>query len=304
MRLSYFREFIVLAKFLNFSIAAEHLNMTQPGLSRHISALEEEIGVKLFRRDTHSVTLTEKGGQFLEGITKIVEDYDLLCERVSKITVTQLSIGIPYFGVNKYLSFVINDFETAYPDVKLSYLAAYPDEIVEGLLLKKVDIAIFPKVDFVHSDRLTFRHAFKEPLVLAMNRNHRLARKKGLHMSDLTNEHFISIKGNYGAALFDYQHDFCRKHGFEPNLMMALDTAEAAALKMKADKGVALLPSHFKEANISRDVICVDILDEDCFLDVSLVHHNGNKNPVVRQFVEYYLKRIKNMETNKRATHL
>jgi hypothetical protein len=80
---------------------------------------------------------------------------------------------------------------------------------------------------------LTFHDAFKEALVLVLNRNRPLARKKGLHIRDLTNEHFYAIKGNYGRALFDYKHDFCRKHGFEPNLMTALDTAEAAALILK-----------------------------------------------------------------------
>lgn len=293
MRISYFREFIALSKYLNFSVASKRLNMTQPGLSRHISAIENDIGVKLFDRDTHSVKLTEKGRQFLKGIQKIVADYDLLCERVSKITLTRLLIGIPYFGVNKYLSFFINDFETAYPEIKLSYLPAYPDEIVDGLLSTKVDIAIFPKVDFVHSDRLTFHHAFKEPLVLVLNRNHPLAGKKKLHIRDLEHEQFISIKGNYGDALFELGYDLCRKHGFEPNITMSTETVEAAALKMKADSGVMLLPNHFKGANISCDVIGIDIVGEDCFFDVSLVHHNENKNPAVQQFVEYYLKRVK-----------
>lgn len=289
MRISYFKEFIVLAKYLNFSIASERLNMTQPGLSRHISALENEIGIKLLNRDTHSVKLTEKGTLFLKGIQKIVADYDLLCEQLSKITLTRLSIGIPYFGVYQYLSFVINDFETTYPDVKLSYLAVYPDEIIDGLLSKKVDIAIFPKVDFMHSDRMTFHQAFKETLVLALNRNHPLAGKKSLHIGDLENEHFISIKGNYGDALFEYEYDFCRAHGFEPKVMMATETVEAAALKMKAESGVMMLPYHFKGANISCDVMCVDIVDKDCFLDVSLVHLSDNQNPAVHKFIAFYL---------------
>ncbi len=64
MRISYLKEFIILSKCLNYSLAAKHLNITQPGLSRHIAALEDEIGVKLFSRDTHKVTLTRSGVQF------------------------------------------------------------------------------------------------------------------------------------------------------------------------------------------------------------------------------------------------
>lgn len=292
MRISYLREFIVLSRYLNFSAASEYLNMTQPGLSRHISTLEIEIGVKLFRRNTHSVELTEAGKQFLKGIQKLVADYDALCERVAGTTLTQLCIGVPYFGINDYLSFVISDFASDYPNIQINYLAVYPDEIIEGLLSKKVDVAVFPHVEFVHSDRLRFHDAFKEPLTLALNRKHPLARKKSLRIRDLKNEGFISIKGNYGHALFEYEYDFCRRCGFEPEIIMATDTVEAAVLKMKPDRGVMLLPRHIRDANISRNIKWVDIMDEDCFFVVSLVHHTENHNPTVQQFVEYYLKRV------------
>lgn len=293
MRIRYFREFIELAKYLNFSVTSELLHMTQPGLSRHISMLEEEIGIKLFNRGTHSVMLTEEGEQFLEGIQKIVADYDLLCERVSKINSEKLFIGIPYFAINAYLTPVIADFENDYPKIKLNYLMSYPDEIVEGLLSRKVDLAIFPRVDFVNSDRLVFHDAFKEPLTLALNRNHPLALKKSLHICDLKNERFIYIEGVYGDALFGFKFDYCRKCGFEPKILMASDTIEAAALKMKPDGGVMLLPRHIRDANISRNIKFVDIRDEDCYFNVSLVHHRENENPAVQKFVELYLRCMK-----------
>lgn len=293
MRIRYFEEFIVLSKHLNYSLASEELHMTQPGLSRHISAIEDEIGIKLFTRDTHSVKLTEKGKQFLKGIRKIVADYDLLCEQITKTGLKFLSIGVPYFGVSEYLSRIITDFEAAYPDMKLDYLMAYPDEIVDGLFSKKVDVAIFPHLDFKHSDRLTFHDAFKEPLILLLNRNHPLAGKKSLHIRDLKDERFISIKGNYGSAMFEYEYNFCRKSGFEPNILMATDTVEAAVLKMKSDTGVMLLPRHIKEANISRNIKAVDIADNDCYFNVSLVHHQENQNPTVQKFIEHYLRQVK-----------
>lgn len=83
MRIAYFSEFILLSRYLNFSLAARHLHMTQPGLSRHISMLEQEVGCTLFKRDTHSVRLSEKGKYFLKGIEKIAKDYDFLCETTS-----------------------------------------------------------------------------------------------------------------------------------------------------------------------------------------------------------------------------
>ena len=58
MRVEHLREFTVLAQTPNYTKAAEALCVTQPVLSRHIDALEGELGVRLLYRDTHSVALT------------------------------------------------------------------------------------------------------------------------------------------------------------------------------------------------------------------------------------------------------
>ena len=58
--------FMAVSNFLNFSRAAEHLRITQPAVSHQINTLEDELGVKLFRRTSKSVRLTEEGFQFTQ----------------------------------------------------------------------------------------------------------------------------------------------------------------------------------------------------------------------------------------------
>lgn len=290
MRISYFREFIVLAQYLNFSLAARHLNMTQPGLSRHISRLEDEIGVKLLVRDTHRVKLTESGELFLKGIQKIIEDYDFLCDSVSKGNFNRITIGVPYFGVNKYLSHIVSWFESANPMVKIDYLPAYPDEIIAGLFSRQVDIAVMPKVNFRHSEDLIFHDAFNESLVILLNQDHHLAERTGVHISELKNEKIIVLKGVYGDALFEYWRELCHQRGFSPaGKALETKTIEEAALRMNPQAGVMPLPGHVKKANISKNIKGIDILDEDCYLTVSLIHHPENQNPMTEKFIQYYL---------------
>lgn len=294
MKISYFREFIILSRYLNFSLAAKHLHMTQPGLSRHISSLETEVGSKLFERDTHRVKLTEKGKHFLSGIKKIIDDYDFLCEAVSKGGLEKITIGVPYFGVKKYLSPIMSLFEAANPKVKINYLPAYPHTIVTGLFSKQVDVAVLPKVDFPNSKDLIFHDAFNEPVVLLLNRNHPLASRTGVQIGDLKNENFLSLKGKYAGALFEYGYEFCRKHGFVPTKKeLETETVEEAALSMKPDTGVLILPGHLKEANLSENVKCINVLDEDCYLTISLVHHPENQNPITEEFIRFYIKQVR-----------
>ena len=293
MEIRYFREFLVLSNYLNFSVAAEQLNMTQPGLSRHISALEKELGVKLFERDTHRVVLTEKGHHFSNGIGKILEDYDFLCETLQKGGMEKITIGVPYFGVNRYLSPVMVPFENAFPEVKISYLPAYPDAIIAGLLSKQVDVAVLPKVNFRGTSNLVFDDAFNEPVVLLLHRKHPLADKGGVHIADLEHEKFITLKGNFGDALFESWYELCRRHKLSlPKITLKTMTIEAAALSMKPDSGVMLLPGHLKEANIAKGITCIDLLDTDCCLTIGLAHNPKNANPVIKKFIDFYLSNL------------
>lgn len=290
MKLSYLREFVVLSKYLNFSVAAMHLHMTQPGLSRHISGLEKELGVKLFDRDTHGVKLTEKGEHFLTGIQNIIADYDFLCEAVTKGGMEKITIGVPYYGVKKYLSHVVSSFESANSMVHLNYLPAYPDEIIAGLFSKQVDVAVMPRVDFSHSEDLVFHDAFIEPVVLLVNRSNPLATKNGVHIQDLKNEELINLKGIWGTALFEEWSECCRQRGFSPSRKtLETRTIEEAALSMKPEKGVMLLPEHLKQVNFSGNVKFIDILDEDFYLTISLMHHPENQKPIVQKFIRFYL---------------
>jgi len=291
MKLSYFREFIALSRHLNFSIAASQLHMTQPGLSRHISGLEKEIGIKLFERDTHVVKLTEEGKHFLGGIQKIIDDYDFLCEAVSKGGMEKITIGVPYYGVKKYLSNIIMLFESANPRVKINYLPAYPDAIINGLFSKEVDVAVLPRVNFLNSQDLIFHDVFNESVVILVNRNHRLATRTGVQVADLQNEYFISLVGFWGDALFEDWCELCHRRGFHPpRKKLETRSIEEAALSIKPDSGVMLLPEHLKEANISGNITCVDILDEDCSFAISLVRHPENQKPIIEKFISFYLK--------------
>jgi DNA-binding transcriptional LysR family regulator len=296
MKISYFREFLVLTKLLNFSIAAKQLNMTQPGLSRHISKLENEVGAKLFERDTHRVTLSSQGERFLEGIQKIVDDYDVLCKEVAVGGGSKLTIGAPYYGIRKYLSLIMSSFEDAYPEITIRYFPSYPDEIITRLFSKQVDVAVMPKVNFDNADRIVFHEAYDESLVLLLNRRHRLAEKDRVRMAEIEDECFLNLKGSWGDALFKSHIDYCRQNDLKPPQSAAVqpNTIEEAALGMKPDSGVMILPGHLKEANIADGVKCLRILDEEFYLTVCLLRNPENKNPIIDKFINFYLRECPN----------
>lgn len=69
-------EFLMLAHTLNFSRAARTLHISQPALSRHVRGMEAELGVKLLRRDTHSVVLTQAGHSLADEAGRLLGQCD------------------------------------------------------------------------------------------------------------------------------------------------------------------------------------------------------------------------------------
>ena len=80
--LAEFREFIVFAKHLNVTRAAEELHVSTSTLSRHLAALEREIGMPLIRREGASAALTPVGSLVLKKASTLVGEYDSLLEQV------------------------------------------------------------------------------------------------------------------------------------------------------------------------------------------------------------------------------
>jgi DNA-binding transcriptional LysR family regulator len=76
MRISYLNEFILLARMLNFSEAARLLDITQPALSKHVNALEQDLGTKLIDRSTRPLTLTKAGSILYDEAVIICDSYD------------------------------------------------------------------------------------------------------------------------------------------------------------------------------------------------------------------------------------
>ena len=75
-----------------------------------------------------------------------------------------------------------------------------------------------------------------------------------------------------------------------PTNVIEAKTIEEAALRMKPDGGVMLLPGNMKNVHISPNIIGIDIVDIDCTLTISLYRHPDNLNPVIDKFIDFFLK--------------
>ena len=128
--------FMEVANFLNFSRAAQRLNITQPAVSHQINALENELGVKLFHRTSKSVRLTQEGYLFLQYAGEIVKLANISLSRMkeaSRESPQHMVIGCRNTAELRLLRPALEKLRTERPEV-LPVLRLIPFDAVENLL--------------------------------------------------------------------------------------------------------------------------------------------------------------------------
>jgi len=128
------------------SRAAQRLHLVQPAVSQHLKQLEDELGVRLFRRNGKRLTgLTEAGEQVLHYARKILSDADNILavgrEHVAE-ELGVLRLGTTHTQARYVLPPVLRRFSEAYPRVELEILEGNPRELIHMAIEDKVDFAI------------------------------------------------------------------------------------------------------------------------------------------------------------------
>ena len=146
---------------LNISVAAEELHTSQPGVSKQIRLLEEELGVKiLVRHGKRVVGITEPGRIILGIAERILHDADNLKKvgvDFSEEGSGSLTIATTHTQARYALPPVISRFIQRYPKVRLSLRESSPQQILELMNSGTADIAITTEAEELYQDLITQR---------------------------------------------------------------------------------------------------------------------------------------------------
>lgn len=236
-QLSYF---VAVAEERHLGRAAERLHLSQPPLTRHIKALEADLGVQLFIRTPRGMVLTDAGETLLKDAHAILGMLRSAADRAHRSGRGQtgrLDVGLYGSATFGVVPEVLTRFKAEHPDVDITlHYAQTPAQILalrqgrvlivfERLLPKEADI----EVELVA----------REPLVLAVSEHHRLAKQKSVDIASLRNETLRIGTAPAGAATAV---ELCRRHGFEPHFAPVASDVIMATLLTTIGSEVALVP--------------------------------------------------------------
>ncbi len=237
--------FVAVADYLNFSRAARHLNLSQPPLTRHIKALEEKLGSKLFERNTHSVALTDGGRLFLEDAHMILGQLDRASETIRRARHGEtMRLRLAFIGalLDEKLVRLIRLFREDRPmcQVQVTDLspAAQLDAIEEGQL----DGGFIGAKPTKYSKNIAFAFWGSEPLILALPDNHELTRVRVLHWKHLDGLPWVIVSHQAAPAFRQQFSALVKEHQLSARIVQESDRVPAVLTMVAAGSGVTMVP--------------------------------------------------------------
>jgi len=293
MELRHLRYFLAVAEELNFSRAAQRLNMAQPPLSQQIMQLENHLGVLLFERETRPIRLTVAGLTLLEQARPLIKRFDQLelkLQLMGSGDSGSLAVGFVSSAMYELLPDVLKRFRARYPRVHLDLTEMTGLEQEEALHEHSIDIAFVRGTssdpDFVGSVLV------EEPLVVAVPAQWELAKKDTVSLRALKKEPFVLFPTKPDPSFANFIKAICRDAGFEPRVMQEANELQTAVSLVASGIGISLMPASVKMLQ-RLGVTYVPLKEPSPRTVISVLHRKNDPGPSLKNFLTVLEERIK-----------
>lgn len=230
------------AKQRSFSKAAETLFVSQPAISQQIHALEEELLIKLFKRDTHSVVLTAEGEKFCVYAKDIVESVNKLLAAFGQSTAdnkTVIRIGVFPFYKASGLVPIINDFFIERQNVIGSIKVLENYKAYEMLEEGQLDfIIIKSRAENARRPGVRYEMLRTERLNAMISRDNPLAKESRMDIRDLSKAPLLT--GESDSHFYNEMKELYERHGVDFNVAF-MNTQETDIMLDMVQAGTGIL---------------------------------------------------------------
>jgi len=245
--LRHYKYFLAVAEDLHFRKAAERLYISQPGLSRQIKQMEDELGVKLFRRHNRKVELTEAGKYLQKELTynfKQLDDIVAHAKLLNEGTEGHLNLGYVGSAMQMVIPNLLLEFRKVHPNILFKLNEMDNNKQIQSLLNQEIDIGF---VRMEHLPRgLEMKPVFEDTFSLVLPKEHWFNEENFKDLSQLKNEPFILFDASYSESYFEKVMQIFDNSGFSP--LVSHNTVNASSIFRLVENnfGVSIVPTSLK----------------------------------------------------------
>lgn len=244
---------------LNISAVANSLHTSQPGISKQIRMLEDELAVKIFYRRGKKLTgVTPVGRSILDiarGILDQVENIQNISNEFNDPEQGTLTIATTHTQARYLLPNVIRQFIKCHPKISFNMHQGTPLQIAESVSQGKVDIAIATEALDLF-DNLIMLPCYRWNRSVIVPHDHPLASSKKFTLKQLAEYPIITyILGFTGRAQLDAAFN---AQGYKPNIVFTASDADVIKTYVKLGVGIGIVASMAFDPIIDHDLIAID----------------------------------------------
>ncbi len=243
MELRHLRYFVAVAEQENVSRAALKLHVSQPGISRQIHDLEEEIGFPLFERSAKALKLTEAGKTFLEEARAVLQRADDAVKNARAVAAGSSEIHVGYAPslTIQILPRALRAFQAKFPKARVQLHDLSTEEMLADLRSGKLQVSLMVHPPGKMLRGLHFRELARYPISVALAPKHPLAKLSSISLEQLSKEPLIA----YSRKDYPEYHDmidelFSGKH--KPRIAEEHDGVMSIITAVESERGFALVP--------------------------------------------------------------
>ncbi|EET46670.1 LysR family transcriptional regulator [Thalassobium sp. R2A62] len=279
--------FVAVAEELHFRRAGERLGLSQSALSERVSALEHELGARLFFRTTRQVSLTQAGSEFVQDASRILADIERAVSNVRHTAESDLR-HIRVSGVDEAISMLLPKallaFRRTDPKVHVQVLeTASSEQHAQELMGHRTDVAFVrtpQQDDFVTSELL-----HRQPVLVVLAETNPLSSAVSLSASDIADQPIVGYPKHARPILHEALWSGFRKIGAQPNIVCEIIDKSTMLQFVAQGLGIALAPAWVR--NISPlGVSFVPFEPCENLIELYIAFRKAGNSDTVKRFVE------------------
>src|SRR6202167_1850409 len=282
MELRHLRYFIAVAEAGSLTVAAQRmLHTSQPSLSRQIRDLEDEVGAQLLTRRARGIELTPAGRAFLEHARSVLAQVEAATEaarRVAHPAKPCFSMGFLTGHELTWMPEALRILRDELPNIDVLISSQSSPLLAEGLAQGKIDAAFLRREKGLPG--LGFRLLMKEPLMVILPSDHRLAALKTVSPRDLVGETFVAVSNTAPVLRRIIDHSL-KRSGVHITPAHEADHVTMGMSLIVSTGGVGLLPAYAQNF-LPSSVTSRPLRGETPTVDLVLGYRKSNPSPILK----------------------